>query len=631
MSKRKKLFLLSILFFALFCLARNSQAAVDFSDSFERTNAIDNNWTLSSGSLADRFSTITSPVYSGVRSLRIHNNGAAEEFERVNHWYSEGDLKGVVSVAFYDFGDNRSRGSLFSVGNRDVSQYIILQINANQDKYVYRIKDQQIVLDKIPRSAGWHILEFVVTEYGTYGKIDGRSLSDVAINFDLKEIGFVQLARGWGLEGDTYFDELKVTNLFEMPSSQQTIFDSWSDQVYEIYKNTDFSLFINNGSAGGFRPLSDQAMMHLYYYYRDNNQNDLNKAKNLINSIMDKYDLWKKSWNSVITAHHLALFEMWWMWPEFDQNTRNKIYDIVIQEADYWTWALNEIRNNPNGYTLPEGGLTARRPGQPNWSFITTNPDTDDHLNDTRAEENSALAQFLAAAYNMYPDHPNAASWNEAAKCFAFHTFSRSETACGIRTRTISDDSTLGNHGLYPNPGYALASIGQLQLGGFAYVLKNRSVPSEFLHNIGDRMNSPVWVKNVSSCMDAHYEITEACHKGQDWGDNNLRSTKSILIYWAKVNQDGNAEIMLSQMLRYFYYVHKDTLRRYVSGPQSVMEPYDQEGQSEAWWMNLEAHNRVSIKFLFSSQYQNSNFRNKYFPQNLDSSSPAAPGNLRVQ
>jgi len=407
----------------------------------------------------------------------------------------------------------------------------------------------------------------------------------------------------------------------KFPTSQQEILDNWSDEVYRIYKDTDLSQPIRDlnkrGIANGAaRFLNDQAMMHFYYYLRDNNSTDLDKAKYLTRIVIDNYQYWKKLWLSPITMNQLT-FNVWEMWSFFEPNLHSDFIKILSEEANFWTWILGEIKNNPRGTTIPEEA--GRRRNKNNTSLITTDPLTNDHLYDTRAEENGAIAQFLATAYSMFPNHPKANHWNDAAKCFAFHTLSKGETACGITTRTISNDSILGNHNLWPSPMYTLAAITELQQGQFSYLLAGKTPPSEFLHHLEDGLHSTIWQKNLTECgftKANYFEITQECHAGDDWGDRNFLIGALMVSHWAKVDSNPairrEAENLLQEMLEYFYEFHKGQIWAPSRDPVSKII-----GDPTHWWKNLEVHTQESAKFYALSNLRNSAFRKLYFPQNL--------------
>jgi len=316
-----------------------AQTTTYFTDGFERNDIFDGNWELGGEGRAENFTTTATKRHSGRRSLKVRNTKDGG-LQALNHRISQSNLKGIVSVAFYDFGGDYSAGSVFSVANHDTSQYLIFQIDEGKPNFVYRVQDQ-LIDSGVPRTAGWHTLSFVVTEHGSYGQIDGVSLSNLGANFDLTEVGVVSLGRGWGKEGSTYFDTLKMTSLFDLPQSQQVILDSWSDEVYRIYKDSDLSEVIdslnNQRTHGIARNLSAQAMMHFYYYLRDGNPTDFDKTLDLTRIVIDSYQYWGRVWLSPITMNHLA-FNVWGMWEYLDLDLRSDFLKILSEEANFRTW-----------------------------------------------------------------------------------------------------------------------------------------------------------------------------------------------------------------------------------------------------------------------------------------------------
>ena len=429
------------------------------------------------------------------------------------------------------------------------------------------------------------------------------------------------------LDGVQYLSSRKINWGYQPVSASenfplQPILDYWSDEVYRIYKDTNLTSLINNIqgrehlNANAVRGLADQAMMHLYYYFRDGKAEDFDKAQYYLSASIDKYPNFEKVWGSAVTMNQLA-FDFWWAWDKLSPDLRSKFIEILAEEANFWTWVLNEIRTNPNGFTIPQEA--GRRQNQNNLSLITTNPSSNDHLIDTRAEENAWNAQFLATAYSMLPTHPNAQSWNEAAKCFAYHTFSKGESACGITSRTISDDYTLGNHNLWPSPLYTLSGITGLQQGQFSYFLAGLPIPQEFFHNIENRMNSGVWRKNITECVNEHYEIKPECHAGADWGDTKLPTASFMLGYWAILQNDNQAKEEMERILNYYYSI-REPIRFPHQNPVERIEKYTQSGafaEDVMWLRNLEFHPQFSAKFLALYNYQNQEFRNRFFPQQL--------------
>lgn len=621
-----------------------------FSDDFENSTLSDN-WQVRG--LTSNFEIDSSKSFSGDKSLKIHNNGETADsagggLQAIIYNFPSVPSTGVIQVAFYDYGDNRSAGVTFSISNPAINKHLIFQINENQETFDYRIQDQH--LDSgIPRTEGWHLLEFVVTFYGAYGKIDGHSLSDLGIHFELKEIAHVSLGRGWSKYGDTHFDNFQIKTLFDLPSSQQETLDNWSDKVYEIYKNTNLEGIISeiknsarshlNLNTSRARVLAGQAMMHAYYYSRDENSEDLEKAKKYIKAIIETHDKWKQAWLSQITVNQLA-FNTWWLWNYLDNETKDKFFNLMIEEADFWNWVFEEAKERPWQKTLPR---EIRTRDCYNIEVITaassgSKGDADRYLDDTKAEEITCVAQLLATAYSMLPYHPEAEKWNQTAKCYAFHTLNTGEEKCGITGRTIRDDLKVGNHGFFPNHDYAFAGITGIQQGEFSYLLAGKAVPDEFHHNIENKTNSTYWQVNINACRVNNEAFTTSCdcvevgkancqqEENSGWKNKDLKLGLFILPYWAKMNNDRDSEQMFNEMLSYFYYLRKGLINDALpfNTPIDEINHYDGSTGSESfhWWKNIERYGQTSAKFYVLSNFQNPEFRRLYFPQDLSSCQP---------
>ena len=427
-----------------------------FSDDVERSDffTLDGNpsgWILSSSIMKKSNFTLVSSgdgsviPYSGSKMLGVANNN--EALQSAIHAFYPALKDGIVRASFYDYNDDRSTGTAISIANSfyiqnpsdSSAKAMILQIDHGKTSYTYRSYTEGKFFDVGTRSAGWHTVEFrLMSCGGAYIVLDGQPYSNYPI-VSFIDISAVSVGRVWrGYSGNTYFDKLEVTNYFVPMSSltNQQILDNWSDFVYEKYKITgaDSSLLVVpttepriRTSNSRFRFLADQAQMHLYYYYSRCEANpkksncdpaDLTKAKNIIKAFIDNYEDSSgkprigQIWLSTVTMNQ-NFFNTWWSWKDLEVSTKQKFALTIAKEADFWTWALNEIKTNPNGQTIPkEAGVRTN-----NLSLLTSDIATQEYLRDIRAEEISPIAQFLATAALMFPDHQNSAKWEEAAKC----------------------------------------------------------------------------------------------------------------------------------------------------------------------------------------------------------------------
>ena len=107
---------------------------------------------------------------------------------------------------------------------------------------------------------------------------------------------------------------------------------------------------------------------------------------------------------------------------------------------------------------------------------------------DTKAEENAWEAALLAAAANFLPANVHAARWDAAARRFAWHAITRPSDppdGSGVKSATVTEDFSLANHNVSPNPAYSAATLHLLLQGALAYRLVGREPPPEFRHNLG--------------------------------------------------------------------------------------------------------------------------------------------------
>jgi hypothetical protein len=106
---------------------------------------------------------------------------------------------------------------------------------------------------------------------------------------------------------------------------------------------------------------------------------------------------------------------------------------------------------------------------------------------DSKAEENAWDATLLAAAANFLPDHEHAAQWEAKARQLAYDAItcpSDPPDSAGVKTVTVTEDLALNNHGFFPNPTYAAATLLLLAQGALMYRIFGRPVPAEFEHNV---------------------------------------------------------------------------------------------------------------------------------------------------
>ena len=117
---------------------------------------------------------------------------------------------------------------------------------------------------------------------------------------------------------------------------------------------------------------------------------------------------------------------------------------------------------------------------------------------DTKSEENAVMAAMLGLASSLYKDKDAGGRWLEKARLMAYHSLTRSSDPPfgGIKTLTIFDDFTMGNHNIYPNPHYMCAAPVVFAEAALFFSLTGMPLPPEFRHN-----TAPLW-ERIKGFMD---------------------------------------------------------------------------------------------------------------------------------
>ncbi|NMB56999.1 hypothetical protein GYA19_03625 [Candidatus Beckwithbacteria bacterium] len=588
-----------------------------FKDDFERDDPLSDIWTLGINTKKQLIYLSSNPFGIG-KVLKIQSQDSETNNQFITLTMPIAQKNAIFSIKFYDSKNNSSEGTFVKIRDSN-GNYATLKIVANSSKYIYRINKTD--LNTFDRTSGWHRLSFQIINGILSTKLDEKLIDSKGLVSNVKNIAYFDLGKTVEKSGQAYFDDFTIDSLNPIPTNTQTLLDNWTNEVYRIYQNTNLQPLMDKikrekkeNGGGAIRPFVGQAMMHIYKYQLTKNQNDLNKAIRYMNFVADTHNLWYGVWTSGTNAYMLG-FDAWWVWSSLDQNTQIKIANILIKEADYWTWVLNEIKTNPNGSTIPE--KSGRRSGKTNLSLMTSPINSMEHLTDSRAEENGWNAQFLALVYNMFPNHPNANKWGEAAKCFAFHTVSKGETYCGITTRTVSDDGTLGNHNLWPNPNYAISAITNLQQGQLYYLLAGKKFPSEFNHGIESLTKSSIYKANIANCTDSLFQIKPICHKGKDWGESDMFYNTLTLGLWGELSHDTESTNLVQKNLKFYYGIRKDIIRYPQSAPVSSISDFNlNSGPGLEWLKNIEFHPRISSRIYTAASIDNFDHQQN-FPQNI--------------
>lgn len=245
------------------------------------------------------------------------------------------------------------------------------------------------------------------------------------------------------------------------------------DRLAQTYGSTDWSVvsgflasnpeYVGNPNIV-FIPLS-LGNVSLNRYEWGNDIADFEGALDWLERVADNHSLWGRRWLAppVVTYLDISLLRLRGCPVPAGYSDR---LEAVWRAALAITAEEADARLTPE---LPYGPYDSSATG------------------DSKGEENAWEAGLLAAAANFLPGDPRAATWEEKARQLAYDAITRPSDppdSDGVKTSTVGDDFTLSNHGFFPNPTYAAATITLLLQGALTYRLTGREIPSEFGHNV---------------------------------------------------------------------------------------------------------------------------------------------------
>ncbi len=145
----------------------------------------------------------------------------------------------------------------------------------------------------------------------------------------------------------------------------------------------------------------------------------------------------------------------WIIWDELDSELKARIATIVTDFADRWS------REDPR-----------------NGAYY-----------DTQSEENACTGMGIAFGANMFPEHPHAPAWEEAAKKWIVNCCTVPEDRYGdlmldgkrvrdwVTTTTTHPDFTVENHGIV-HPNYMGSKIGLAGIYALWHLLSGKNTPA---------------------------------------------------------------------------------------------------------------------------------------------------------
>ncbi|MBE0596618.1 MAG: hypothetical protein IH614_05050 [Desulfuromonadales bacterium] len=237
----------------------------------------------------------------------------------------------------------------------------------------------------------------------------------------------------------------------------------------DLYGEATIAFNCQDGYAAA-RPLAVLAMAHLFRRVELGGaqaEEDLDRATTLLEVLADSYlagEWGKTSWLSSLPVLNMGVAAQIG-WPDFSPGLRNKISLVIKSEADY-------VAGLP-----PLSNVSAHQSADCSVSPL-------DVSCDSKSEENAAMANLLSFAASFYGHLNPRGNWLVKSKTFAYHSLTTPTDSPygGYRTLTIFPDGSIGNHNIFPNIHYMLATS-VLAAESVLFSSINDEVPTEYIRN----------------------------------------------------------------------------------------------------------------------------------------------------
>lgn len=176
-------------------------------------------------------SSINGPVFQGKRSIKFSHGDSVNRIHAKKSFTSSS--KAVASIYYYD-DMKTSLAYLIEAKNADESIATGLGVDTrvSNSNYIFRVNATEgNISTTIPRSLGWHQLEFR-SNNGITPYIDGIAITrnGIEVKNSQQEISSIQIVSSWGVLGDAIFDNLFVAEP-EISADQTGV---WIDKVTSI-------------------------------------------------------------------------------------------------------------------------------------------------------------------------------------------------------------------------------------------------------------------------------------------------------------------------------------------------------------------------------------------------------------
>jgi len=469
--------------------------AWDTIDSFENSSLP--GWQTLSG--ASGVKTCSDQFYHGGSSLCLRKPPDPEYIQLQKAISLTTNKK--FSIRYFDNLENK--GTYWGVENSSDGQYYMIGIlsgsqSVNPNNYFVRYSDSsgnKLWFDTgILRTTGWHQFEIVVTELGTYARIDGFNTTYLGavngyrpLNNALTSIDKINLACTWNVTSNDYYDLLESEDIPAFSTVSQMSLKRLEDFTQK-YKN-DFlgpqgysvnQIAIDNGNQLS-RTASNLALA-LSVLCLNKGEDYCPDSLALSNKVRLSYYEPGNQWKAVDSSN-----------PNFKYNTSPlTLYPLLLT-----AWL------NRNRVTIGEyNNYLSIFEAEANWFTIHNLIDQlPSYPGNTSSETIAWTGAFLSLAGKAYQN----SSWE---------TMGNKYIEAALSERFVGSGFKLCNHYLCPHPGYALYTLASVAEAGLSYKLRGQPIPTTWKSGVDSLNLNSV---NPYLVFNNRYYYSNFVHGVDDW------------------------------------------------------------------------------------------------------------------
>ncbi|MFA6603164.1 MAG: hypothetical protein WCT01_05185, partial [Candidatus Shapirobacteria bacterium] len=457
MWKVKTIVLAAIVWTSIAC--RTIEAKEQVLDNFENQQL--SGWQWSEGSSGA--TNCTALTFEGNRSLCINKTSSKIEITRP---ITGGEDK-YFTVMFYD--DMQNNETYFKAANSNNGQYIMVGVRTDAPEETnpatYFVSYQPTVGQKlffdsgVKRTQKWHKFSLVVTEEGSYVKIDDFNTSYLgvlngkyrAVNIGLKNVDSIQIGSVSQMANVINYDQLIVGEIEPYngvgPTAIRRIKDFVNKYKDELVDGDGVSVsqLTSNSEDQLARTAANYALSLTLLCKVESDLNYCQKALVLANKIRTSYNESNNMWKAVGSTSRSFIYNPspLTLYPLLISVAANK---NLIEPKD---WESFKMMFTSEANLFLDNDLTVKLPSKPG---------------DSSSETLAWTGAFMTLMGHYFDNNKYLAMGEKLI-------------SSSLLPSNVGPGNKLYNHNVF-HPGYAFYTIASVAEAGLSYVFKGQSIPN---------------------------------------------------------------------------------------------------------------------------------------------------------